>query len=88
MVTASRRGIAWPPINLKSFTAVNASAIPSAPRQSQQQALRGYLPEKGQSANAQGAAHGIFLLPLQSADQQQGSGIPASYKEDQRGSSE
>jgi hypothetical protein len=42
------------------------------------------LPEKRYTAYPEGAAHGVFLLPLKPAHQQQGRGIPARDQEHQR----
>ena len=53
-------------------------------QKSQQQTFGGNLPEKRQAADSQGAAHRVFLLPLQPAHQQQGGGIPASDQKHER----
>jgi len=47
-----------------------------AAQKSQQQTLRGYLPEERNSPYSEGGTDCVFLLPLKPAHQQQGRGIP------------
>jgi hypothetical protein len=84
-VTPSRRGTACPAINLKSFTAPMASPTPRAPpTNASSKAFSQNLPQKTDAAHAHGDAHSVFLLPLQSAHQQQSGSVAASNQQHQR----
>ena len=86
VVTLSKRGIAWPPISLNSLTTPNPSPTPNAPAEyGQQQALGQNLAEKRRPVHAQRAPNRVFLLPLQSAHQQQGRDVPAGDQKHQPG---
>ena len=85
VVTASSRGMACPPISLNSLTTPNAQAhAEHAAQQRQQQTLRRHLPEERRPAHPERAAHGVLLLPLQPAHQQQGGDVAARDQQHQR----
>ena len=89
VVTASRRGIAWPPIALSTLTMPSASADAGcAPGQREQDAFDRYLTKQRGASDAQRGPHGVLLLPLQSADEQQRGGVAARDEQHQRGSAE